>query len=784
MSTARARLMRRARRYLTIWKENIGLDNELGLTDINKDAEDFCCGLLNIMLDAQLQNLNLLQMNFPAIDLADRTKRLCVQVTSTAGAEKITHTLDRFYDHSLNADYSRLIVLILGKKKNYRTEFPRQEGFSFDPSRDIWDIPKLLTELAGLDMIRLERVDGYLREQLNDLEELQPPMNLPVLSALDDSSFLGRERELADIARKFEGGDPFVILSGLGGIGKTELAARFANSRWGGESYLVRFDRNWKETVLSIASNLRGVDPSTGDQEQIYRDAMAVLTDRGADELLILDNVDHLPGSMEQLKRELSCLRMRILVTTRTDADHAIDVARLHQQELYQLFEQHDSAVTPEQRDALIDAVQGHTLTVDLMARALRRGRRRAATAEKLLKNLSDPTIRQVATTYANPESPAQAQIIEHLKVVFQVSNRTEPEKELLRCATLLPEGGMDDELFLAPYCGERQNDLDALIDNGWLVWKDGLLRIHPVIRKVCREELTPSDEACGAYLEGLIGQYDETDFRLEHYRQMAQFLTNASEQLEDRRGKWALQAGERWRNVGEWKQAQACSLRAMAQGEANLPPDHPELAQAYNNVGVTYGDLGSHSKALEYKLKALTIRERVLPPEHPDLAQSYNNVGSTYGDLGNHSEALKYKLKALTIYEKALPPEHPDLAMAYNNVGGTYGDLGNHSEALKYKLKALAIWEQALSPDHPDLALSYSNVALTYDALGNLPEAARHMQRAAEIITSSSLPKDHPRCVNYPKWADKLKTELKMRESIQQLMGGFSANPYDKFLK
>lgn len=125
MSTARARLMRRARRYLTIWKENIGLDNELGLTDINKDAEDFCCGLLNIMLDAQLQNLNLLQMNFPAIDLADRTKRLCIQVTSTAGAEKITHTLDRFYDHSLNADYSRLIVLILGKKKNYRTEFPR-----------------------------------------------------------------------------------------------------------------------------------------------------------------------------------------------------------------------------------------------------------------------------------------------------------------------------------------------------------------------------------------------------------------------------------------------------------------------------------------------------------------------------------------------------------------------------------------------------------------------------------------------------------------------------------
>ena len=80
MSTAKARLMRRVRWYLSIWKVNIGLDNDLGLTDINSDAEDFCCGLLNIMLGAQFQNMNLLQMNFPAIDLADNGRRICVQV--------------------------------------------------------------------------------------------------------------------------------------------------------------------------------------------------------------------------------------------------------------------------------------------------------------------------------------------------------------------------------------------------------------------------------------------------------------------------------------------------------------------------------------------------------------------------------------------------------------------------------------------------------------------------------------------------------------------------------
>lgn len=812
MSTARARLMRRARRYLSIWKENIGLDNDLGLTDINKDAEDFCCGLLNILLDAELQNLNLLQMDFPAVDLADGAKGLCVQVTSTAGSEKITHTLDRFFAHKLDQDYSRVIVLILGKKKKYRTEFPRKEGFCFDPSRDIWDIPKLLTELAGLDMTRLNQVDAYLREQFDDLGELQPPMDLPVLSALDDPGFLGREAELAEISRRFEAGERFVILSGLGGMGKTELAARFASTRWGGESYLVRFERNWVHTVVKqIAPNLRGVDVNTTDTARVYRDAMMELQDRSSEELLILDNVDQIipehgdqeSMSLEQLKLEMSCLNMRILVTSRNAADGAIDVERLHRQELHQLFAQHDSAVTPEQRDALIDAVNGHTLTVDLMARSLRRGKRRAATADKLLKNLSDPSIRQVATTYHNPQSRAQAQIIDHLKVVFRVLDLPEIEQKLLRCAVLLPDGGMDDRLFISAFGEDQEETLDQLIDNGWLIWKDDLLQIHPVIRKVCREELPPTVAVCIPFTNRLLDYYEESPYHHIHYRQMAELLTAAAALLPDPKGTLAIWAGIIWENLGAYAQALDCKLqgtkkreavlspddpylansysnlgysygnlgdhqkaldfklKALAIYEKVLPQDHPDLATSYNNAGHTYGKLDNHQKALNFQLKALAIREKVLPQDHPDLATSYNNVGCTYGELGDHQKELDFKLKALAIREKVLPQDHPDLAQSYNNVGYTYGMLGDHQKELDFKLKALVIREKVLPQDHPHLALSYNNVAWTYYTLGDLPEAVRHMRRAADIITRSSLPETHPDRVNFPKWAADFEQEL-----------------------
>ena len=817
MSTEKARLMRRISHYIAIWMTNIGLNNGQGLTDINADAEDFCCGLLNIVLDAQLQNMNLLQMNFPAIDLADSRRRLCVQVTSTTDAKKITHTMETFFAHDLEKDYDRLIVLILGDKKKYRAKFPQREGFHFDPVQDVWDVQKLLAHIASLGMAKLNQVDAYLSEQFGDLGELASPIDLPVLSALDDASFFGRDDELDAIARRFEENDKIVILTGLGGMGKSELAVRFAQKRWSGESYFVRFVGNWRQTVLeNIAPRIRGLSRDALDAEQIYRDAIAKLKSRGADELLILDNVDLEATSMTQLKRELSELNIQVLITTRTDTEHAISVVALQRVDLLRLFEFHESVATLEEQNALINAVDGHTLTIDLMARALRSGRR-AATAEKLLNNLSDSTIRKVETTY--PGGPTQARIIEHLKVVFQVLKLEDEEMELLRYATFLPEGGMADSLFLSPIHEDREDALDNLISNGWLRWQEGLLLIHPVIRKVCMEELSPNDVNCVAFLSDLCKQYDKTDYQSDRYRQIAEFLTNASLCLVDTAAWWSAWAASLWHNVGDFAGALECNLRAMENLESILPqkdlaafyrhvgetfgdmgdhrkaldyqqkaliicqkmfPDnHPDLAASYNGVGCTYSELGDYKKALEYQRKALEIREEVLSVDSLELAASYHSVGYTYGKQGNQKKWLNYALKALTIQEKVLPVEHHGLAQAYNNVASAYHGCGNLKVALEYMLKALAIQEKTLPENHPYLAISYSNIAMIHHGVGNLQDAAQYMRRAEDSISRSSLPKTHPYRVNITNLAVRFAKEAKMQQAIMAQMQEWGKNPF-----
>lgn len=50
---------------------------------------------------------------------------------------------------------------------------------------------------------------------------------------------------------------------------------------------------------------------------------------------------------------------------------------------------------------------------------------------------------------------------------------------------------------------------------------------------------------------------------------------------------------------------------------------------------------------------------------------------------------------------------------------------------------------------------------------MGQYHDAAQYMRRAADIISRSSLPKDHPDRVNYPKWADQFEKDAKMQQML-----------------
>ena len=131
------------------------------MTDINRYAEDFYCGLLNKAFGWKLHNLNQDNRNQPAIDLADDTNKIAVQVTSSTDRGKVTGTLKRFFDrcypifrHLENKDY--YIITAAGSSNgNLLIGIRDFIGFSKNPTEkavlsgfgDVKSQPDLLKEV-------------------------------------------------------------------------------------------------------------------------------------------------------------------------------------------------------------------------------------------------------------------------------------------------------------------------------------------------------------------------------------------------------------------------------------------------------------------------------------------------------------------------------------------------------------------------------------------------------------------------------------------------------------
>ncbi len=78
---------------------------------------------------------------------------------------------------------------------------------------------------------------------------------------------------------------------------------------------------------------------------------------------------------------------------------------------------------------------------------------------------------------------------------------------------------------------------------------------------------------------------------------------------------------------------------------------------------------MGEYSKALSSDEKALQIKQQSLPPNHPDFAMSYNNIGLVYKNMGDYSKARSFYERAVEIGQQSLPSNHPNLLDSRKNL-------------------------------------------------------------------------------------------------------------------
>lgn len=536
-------------------------------------------------------------------------------------------------------------------------------------------------------------------------------------------------------------------------MGKTELAVRFGQNH-PGLVYFVRFDTNFTRTLANMVHSIRPrlVEEELRLEESILvKKVLTILERSSPDDLLIIDNADSDTGVLADLLKDpgyqhIQKLPLKLLLTTRSAADRSICVAPMPEEPLFQIFRNHGAELSQPEMQTLIRTVNGHTLTIDLMARTLADNWVPVSVQEMLdaVRNstLSEEDFPEVGTDYNGDLE--QLHIYQRLKGVFQVAGIPPLEQQILRCATLLPAAGMDVRLFRDALTPELRRLFPGLGRRGWLSAANRLLTIHPVVRLVCRTELTPTDTDCAPFLDSLWTRYDPAQYRPDHYAQMAELFTLAHDRLNSPHCRWLNYGGILLTELDQYQQLHDLYHPRLPALEAALHPNSTDLATAYNYYGIALNQLGRYSDALAYAQKALSIQQAELPADSVELAYSYNNVGSAQDSLGNFRTALENQLKAHQILKKALPPDHPDLVKSCNHVGGTYNDLGLHHQALEYNQMALDICKQSLSPEHPLLASAYNSAGLTHSRLGHYQQALEYRQLALDI-RQAVLPPEHP---------------------------------------
>ena len=190
--------------------------------------------------------------------------------------------------------------------------------------------------------------------------------------------------------------------------------------------------------------------------------------------------------------------------------------------------------------------------------------------------------------------------------------------------------------------------------------------------------------------------------------------------------------------------QAIAVGEPLLADLERVLGPDHPDTLASRNNLALAYRAAGRAAEAIPLLERTLADSERVLGPDHPDTLISRNNLAAAYRGAGRAAEAIVLHERTLADRERVLGPDHPSTLTSRNNLADAYRGAGRAAEAIALHERTLADRERVLGPDHPSTLGSRNNLALAYQDAGRAAEAIPLHERTLADYERVLGP-DHP---------------------------------------
>ncbi|KAJ6120164.1 protein kinase subdomain-containing protein [Penicillium sp. IBT 18751x] len=200
---------------------------------------------------------------------------------------------------------------------------------------------------------------------------------------------------------------------------------------------------------------------------------------------------------------------------------------------------------------------------------------------------------------------------------------------------------------------------------------------------------------------------------------------------------------GNLYLGQGKLKEAEDLYQRALTGYKKDFGPDHTMTLGIVNNLSLLYSNQGKLQEAEEMYQRALTGYKETLGPDHIATLNIVGNLGLLYSNQGKLQEAEEMYQRALTGCKETLGPDHTATLNIVGNLGLLYSDQGKLEEAEEMYRRALRGYEEALGPDHMSTLVIVNNLGNLYSDQGKLEETEEMYRRALRGYEKALGPDD-----------------------------------------
>ncbi|MFE9574063.1 tetratricopeptide repeat protein [Streptomyces sp. NPDC006692] len=551
------------------------------------------------------------------------------------------------------------------------------------------------------------------------------------------------------------------MLSGMGGVGKTQLAADHARSALtGGEVDLLVWVTAADRTSLVAGLGRAGIEiagAQPGDLKAAAEAFTAWLEPKAGQEavrwLVVLDDVSD-TADLEGLWPPASPHGRTLITTRRRDAAFAhdgrtrIDVGVFTEAEavsyLGAVLAVHGRSEPAEQLAALAEDL-GH------LPLALSQAAAFMADADM---GVSDYRVLLADRTGSLAEASPQPLPPGHTREMASAWDLS-----IGRAARMRPAGLAPLLLHLAAFLDPNGIPAAVLATSPALTYlaqerasSAGLPLHDPASADATTREVTEREVTAGLRVLHRLSLIDHTpdvshrEVRIHALIQRAVRDTLTTEQYHNaaRTAADALMAAwpdvERDTVLAQTLRAGATVLATHAEATLHQPRAHDIL----NRIGRSFGEFGQVTAAVTYYQSLAGTTRHHLGPDHPDTLAARHNLARSHGEAGDVAGAVTAFAELLDDYVRVLGPDSPHTLAARHDAAFWRGEAGDAGGAVTAFAELLDDRLRVLGPDHPDTLNTRHNLAYSR---GHAGDAAGAVTVFAELLDDQLrvLGPDHP---------------------------------------